>query len=97
MCSSYGFSYPNGICDACYPPAAANAINPTFATGTATYGWTCAKGYYGAPVSRTCQGDGSWSGGAISCAACAGSAAPANGQLVKPSADQYDYSCNPGA
>lgn len=69
-------------CDACFPPAAANANNPAFVAGTQTYSWTCAPGFYGTPVQRSCsQANGAWSGSPIACNACPAQNAPANAQV----------------
>lgn len=97
-CSPYfTFYYPNGVCDACVPPAAANAANPAYTSGTSTYSWTCAPGYYGTPVSRTCSNaNGAWSGSPITCTACAAPGQPTNGVVSKPAADTWSYTCNAG-
>jgi hypothetical protein len=89
----YTFSYGSGTCVTCYPPAANNAITPAFTSGTSTYTWNCAAGYYATPVSRTClantdvNGVTQWSGSAINCVACTPPSAPTSGYSTQSSTD----------
>lgn len=74
----------------CSPPAAANAISPSVYVGQDTYQWTCASGFVGSAVWRTCNNrDGSWSGSPIVCIQCNAPSAPTDGWVRQLNSYQW--------
>ncbi len=94
MCGSYSLSTSGGSCQQCIPPNPSNlnALPITTINGANTYTWTCALGYYGAQLSRTCGTTGTWSpSNQIACTACVTQTANANTAVTNPTAGTVVY------
>ena len=80
---------PAPSCVQCVPPPAPNAITPQTVLGAESYTWTCAKGYWATPVTRSCLtatdalGNPQWSLQEINCVACIAPSKPQNGWVSR--------------